>query len=106
MKESTPAGGFDSYVLGRSERETERLDDQARLLEEPTRFVLGAVGLAPGQVCLDAGCGTGHAMWLMAEQVGATGRVVGLDGNGELGRRTAARLQATGMSRFEFVEGD
>jgi ubiquinone/menaquinone biosynthesis C-methylase UbiE len=106
MKENTPRTGLDEYVLGRSEEEARRLHDQARMLEEPTCFLLEAVGLSSGQVCLDAGCGAGHVMRLMGERVGKTGRVVGLDADGGLGRRTSEQLNATGISRFEFVEGD
>ena len=74
-------------------------------LEEPTAEILDCVGLAPGMKCLDVGCGTGGAMKLMGERVGLSGRVTGLDIRGDLGRRVTAALQATGVSRFEFIEG-
>ena len=65
----------DRYALGRTPEEYERLRLQARTWEAATGRLFDEVGLAPGASCLDAGCGPGETMRLMAERVGPAGRV-------------------------------
>ena len=60
----------DGYALGRTPEEYERLRAQARVWEAATGRLLDRVGLAPGARCLDAGCGPGETMRLMAQRVG------------------------------------
>jgi ubiquinone/menaquinone biosynthesis C-methylase UbiE len=45
-------------------------------------------------------------MRLMADRVGPTGRVVGLDLDGRLGREAAAILATQGYPQCTFIEGD
>jgi SAM-dependent methyltransferase len=106
MNEKPAGSGFNSYVLARTKEEAERLHAQSRILEEPTQFVLDAAGLSEGMACLDVGSGAGDVMRMMGERVGKTGRVLGLDADGELGRRVADQLNGTGLSQFDFLEGD
>ncbi len=54
------------YALARAPQEYERLRAQSRVWEAATTRVLDEVGLAPGQSCLDAGCGPGETMRLLA----------------------------------------
>src|SRR5215470_14893512 len=58
-------------------KEYQRLCDQARMWQGATAEVLHRVGLGLGMSCLDVGCGPGAVMRLMADRVGAEGRVVG-----------------------------
>ena len=44
-----------------------------------TKILLDRAGLRPGMHCLDVGCGIGAVAFRMAEIVGPTGRVVGMD---------------------------
>lgn len=76
-----PAGGSQSstYVMGRTIEEYERLRRQSQVLEPITASVLERAGLSQGMSCLDVGCGPGDIMRLMAERVGPTGRIVGVD---------------------------
>nr|WP_296076555.1 class I SAM-dependent methyltransferase [uncultured Actinoplanes sp.] len=67
------------YALERTPREYERLRAQARMWEAATARLLDGIGIAPGARCLDAGCGPGETMRLMADRAGPQGRVVGLD---------------------------
>jgi SAM-dependent methyltransferase len=96
----------DDYVLGRTSEEYRRLRWQARLWEPTTARVFDQVGIGPGMRCLDAGCGPGEVMRLMAERVGASGQVTGVDNDGRLGREALAILRATVPGRFEFVHAD
>ncbi|WP_436530979.1 class I SAM-dependent methyltransferase [Actinoplanes sp. HUAS TT8] len=67
------------YALGRTEEENERVRAQARLWSADTARLLDLVGLGTGDRCLDAGCGPGETMRLMAERVGPSGEVTGID---------------------------
>ena len=83
MNTNPIAGDQDSgYVMGRTSEEYERLRRQSELLDSITVTVLDRVGLGFGMQCLDVGCGPGEVMRLMAERVGPTGRVVGIDLDG------------------------
>lgn len=95
-----------TYLLGRSEEESSRLEDQARRLRDVTHTVLSRLNLSEGMNCLDVGCGTGDGMRLMGDYVGKGGKVTGLDIDGKLGYNMVESLNSTGISRFEFIEGN
>jgi ubiquinone/menaquinone biosynthesis C-methylase UbiE len=96
----------DDYVLARTSEEYQRLRRQAQLWEQVTAQLLDRVGLGAGMRCLDVGCGPGEVMRLMAERVGAGGRVTGLDNDGRVGREAVQVLRATVAGQFEFVQAD
>ena len=96
----------DGYVLQRSSAEYQRLSKQALLWEPATRQAIARTGLAAGMSALDIGCGTGAVMRLMGEVVGAQGQVVGVDGDGRLGREAVQLLSADGPDIYRFVEAD
>jgi ubiquinone/menaquinone biosynthesis C-methylase UbiE len=96
----------DDYILGHSPEEHERLLRQGRLQEPATRRVFHAVGLRPGWTCLDIGCGPGAVMQVMGKLAGSSGEVTGLDRDAKAGHEAVERLQATGTSRYRFVEAD
>jgi trans-aconitate methyltransferase len=85
-----------AYSLGHTPQEYERLRLQARVWEAATGRLLDHVGLAAGARCLDAGCGPGETMRLMAHRVGPTGQVVGIDIDTALGELTQAMLHDAG----------
>ena len=58
-------------------RNTRACAAQARTWEAATGRLLDQVGLAPGRACLDAGCGPGETMRLLAQRVGPAGHVIG-----------------------------
>jgi SAM-dependent methyltransferase len=84
------------YALGHTPEEYQRLRMQARAWAVATGRLLDQVGLGPGASCLDAGCGPGETMRAMAQRVGATGRVLGLDADPALGAMTLAALHDEG----------
>jgi SAM-dependent methyltransferase len=97
------AGG---YVLGRTPEEYERLRAQARVWEAATGRLLDQVELAPGARCLDAGCGPGETMRLMAQRVGPTGQVTGIDVDTRLGAQAVQMLHAAGHQQCTFEPVD
>jgi SAM-dependent methyltransferase len=94
------------YALARTPEEYERLRAQARVWEAATGRLLDQVALAPGARCLDAGCGPGETMRLMAQRVGPSGYVMGVDVDGPLGAQAVAMLHDAGHRRCEFARFD
>ena len=96
----------DHYAGERSAREYERLRRQARVWEDATLRMFDRVGLGAGARCLDAGCGPGETMRLMAERVGPTGRVTGIDLDEPLGAQAIGMLHDAGHRQCEFARVD
>jgi len=96
----------DGYVHARQVSEYQRLRDQALMWQSATEQVLDKIGLEPGMSCLDLGSGPGAVMRLMADRVGPTGRVTGVDIDGALGAQALADLRAQGGAAFEMIEAD
>jgi ubiquinone/menaquinone biosynthesis C-methylase UbiE len=94
------------YALGRTAEEYERLRAQARVWEAATCRLLDQVELAPGARCLDAGCGPGETMRLMAQRVGPAGHVCGIDVDRELGAQALAALRTAGHHQCSFEPAD
>jgi ubiquinone/menaquinone biosynthesis C-methylase UbiE len=92
----------DRYSLGHTPEEYERLRAQARVWEQATSRLLDHVGLGPGANCLDAGCGPGEVMRLMAQRVGPSGRVLGIDVDTRLGSTAQAALHRAGHRQCVF----
>jgi SAM-dependent methyltransferase len=96
----------DPYALARTPEEYERLRAQARVWEPATARLLDRLGLGPGARCLDAGCGPGESMRLMARRVGPSGRVTGIDVDALLGDQALAMLRAAGHDQCDFARVD
>lgn len=90
-----------SYLM-ESDAEARRLAEQAKAL--PVRQHLLSTGLAEGMAALDAGCGPGLITSLIAELVGPSGQVVGLDLHGP--RLEEARALCAHLPQCCFVQGD
>jgi ubiquinone/menaquinone biosynthesis C-methylase UbiE len=96
----------DTYSLGHAPEEYERLRAQARMWEQATARLLDHVAVGPGASCLDAGCGPGEVMRLMAERVGPSGRVLGIDLDARIGAAALAALRRAGHQQCAFRAGD
>ncbi|HEY2552475.1 MAG TPA: methyltransferase domain-containing protein [Streptosporangiaceae bacterium] len=91
-----------AYSLGHTPEEYERLRRQAGAWQAVTGRLLDQLGVGPGASCLDAGCGPGETMRLMAERVGPAGRVLGIDADANLGAMTLAMLHGDGYRQCSF----
>jgi len=98
-----PRGG---YALARTAEEYDRLRAQARVWEAATGRLLDQVALAPGARCVDAGCGPGESMRLMAQRVGRSGHITGVDLDGPLGAQALAMLHGAGHRQCDFAHLD
>ncbi len=94
------------YAMGFSERERERLIEQAAMYAEATRHLLLGAGIGPGQRVLDVGCGVGDVSLLAASIVGATGSVVGVDRDPQALEVARARAAAAGLDQMDFHQAD
>jgi len=95
-----------SYVLGHTQRELRRLEDQARLIDPITRRFFQEAGIAPGMRVLDVGSGAGDVAFLEAELVGGAGEVVGVDRVPVALATARARAAARSLRNVAFQEGD
>jgi trans-aconitate methyltransferase len=102
----TTTSDADGYVLGRTASEYDRLRVQARAWEPATARLLDQIGLTPGARCLDAGCGPGETMRLLAQRVGPGGAVVGIDVDERLGAQALDALHAAGHAQCAFAALD
>jgi len=96
----------DTYILGRTERETRRLILQHQVFGPITRRFFQAAGIGPGMKVLDLGSGAGDVALLAADLVGPTGHVVGVDMNAKILETARARTEAAGWSNVTFHAGD
>jgi ubiquinone/menaquinone biosynthesis C-methylase UbiE len=62
--------------------------------------------LKPSEVVIDLGCGAGFDCFLAAEQVGALGRVIGVDMTHEMLAKSRANAAAIGARNVEFRLGE
>lgn len=92
--------------MGQSREEQERLIAQSGLFASTTRRLLVAAGIAPGMRVLDIGCGVGDVALLVAEIVGPTGAVVGVDLDPSAIARAQERAVALGLDNLAFFAGD
>lgn len=95
-----------SYILGHSERELDRLNKQAHLIDPITRRFLSAAGIVPGMRVLDVGSGAGDVAFLAADLVGAGGEVVGTDRSSAAVAMARRRADARVLRNVAFLEGD
>jgi ubiquinone/menaquinone biosynthesis C-methylase UbiE len=93
------------YLLGHAELEIERLQIQARCLEGATRRLLQESGLRPGMRVLDVGCGVGDVSMLVADTVGTSGAVLGIDLEQRAIETARRRATAVGYRQIEFAVG-
>lgn len=94
------------YVLGHTEQELARLEQQAAIFGYETREVLRRAGLKPGMSILDVGCGVGDVSMAAAELTGTTGTVHGIDRAPAALSLARARAHRAGLPHVTFSSGD
>ncbi len=94
------------YFLGQSSAEHARLQFQAVELEQRSRAHLERAGVQPGWRVIDVGCGPQGVLHVLADQVGPTGTVVGLERDPRLVALARAFVAEQGFSNVEIIAGD
>jgi ubiquinone/menaquinone biosynthesis C-methylase UbiE len=98
---------IESYVLGNTPQEQERLKLQGSFLEKWTEQFLLSAGIEPGMNVLDLGCGMGDVSLLAARLVGTTGRVTGIDRDPVVIEKARQRARDDGRGRqIEFIQSE
>ena len=87
------------YALALSPEELERYHFMAGLAKASEAGDWAAAGIRPGAAVVDVGCGPGAMLRLLAEEVGADGRAVGVDLDPDA--VTAARAAVTDLPQAE-----
>jgi SAM-dependent methyltransferase len=82
---------------------------QARLdvqLAPLGRRAMDQAAIRPGEAILDIGCGTGQTTLELAERVGGSGTVLGVDISGPMLDLARRRSAAAGLAQARFEQGD
>ena len=96
-----------SVYVPSSDEELERLQLQAQCLEGLTRRLIRESGIGPGMRVLDLGAGPGDVAFLVAEAVGPSGSVVGVDREERSVQLAKRRAAESGYDNVTFaVAGD
>src|SRR6186997_1360278 len=69
----------DQYVLGYRRAEQERLQQQAQQLAHESNLLFDQIGVHPGARVVEIGCGPHGCLEILAERVGSSGSVVGVE---------------------------
>jgi precorrin-6B methylase 2 len=77
----------------------------SRQREEDCQTLLSALGVKPGQVVCDMGCGNGFYTLQLAQLVGEKGRVLAVDIQPEMLRLLDERAKEAGITNIELVSG-
>ena len=106
-QENLPASNSDAtYTLGRTSHETTRLIEQSRIYGESTQRLCKRAGIAEGMQVLEIGSGAGDVALTLAELVGPTGQIVGVDINADILDTARQRAADADMQNIEFIAGD
>lgn len=94
------------YSLGSTDAEHERLICQASLLAPLTERLFREAAIGPGQRVLDLGSGVGDVAMLVAQLIGPSGEVVGVERDAHSIARARARAAEAGLRNVSFTESD
>lgn len=94
------------YVLGTHDDEVARLGLQHRVWRDVVVECWRRVGITDGWRVLDVGSGPGYATADLAEIVGPTGSVIGIERSARFLEAARERCARRGLSNVEFREGD
>lgn len=95
-----------NYVLGTHDEEIARLALQHRVWREHVLEGWRRAGIGPGQRVLDVGSGPGFVAVDLAEVVGRSGHVLGVERSGRFVEHARALAASRGLPQVEFREAD
>ncbi len=100
------SAAHDQYALGRSTQEYARLARQAEIMKPMTLRLFSEAGIQRGMNVLDLGSGAGDVAMLLAEMVGPSGTVVGLDLDRDATLHARERTAAAQFHNVTFLHSD
>jgi len=103
LSDSDPAPHVFNASMG---ARLEKLYASPQIVAQRRRF-RALLGVREGEAGVDVGCGVGHLICELADDVGATGRMTGVDASADMLAGAAARARARRLEdRIELREGD
>jgi ubiquinone/menaquinone biosynthesis C-methylase UbiE len=96
----------DQYLLGRHSAEEGRLARQSLEYEGQARWLLDRLEIKAGTRAIDLGCGPQGVLKLLAERVGPTGTVVGVEYGDRFAVLAREFVAQQGMTNVEILQGD
>lgn len=94
------------YSLGVDAAEEDRLLAQCAMHRDEAALLLDRIGVAPGSHALDLGCGPLGVVDLLAQRVGPTGRVTGLDREPRYLAMADRQVRRLGLRAVDLVAAD
>src|SRR5262245_53123199 len=94
----------DEYVLQTGEAGAYRLELLDRVYGPETRRILWEIGIPPGAMVADIGCGTGTTTVWLAKAIGSQGEVAAVDISTDQMKIAAQRATAHGVANIRFGE--
>lgn len=102
----TVAERIQRYVMDGSDQDLRRLLGISQVSEPMVRGALRRVGVREGWAAIDCGCGPLGALSVLADAVGPSGRVVGVDMNPAAVERARAVASALDLGNVHVVARD
>ena len=100
------AATIERYVLNGTDEDLKRLLKISELVAEFARTAIQRAGVRPGWSAIECGCGPLGALPVLAEAVGPSGRVVGIDVNDAAIDRARSIMETLGVTNVAVVVGD
>ena len=94
------------YPIERRAGEIERLRLQAEAMAPDAAIMLERAGVGRGWRCVDLGCGPGGITGMLADKVGPSGRVVGVDADPVFLEHARREARSANLGNVEFISGD
>jgi SAM-dependent methyltransferase len=95
-----------TYLLDSSASERQRLLFQGEMFRSDAERLLDRCAIPVGGRAIDVGCGPLGVLDLLAERVGPTGEVVGLDYDGRMLEMARETVVERGIPNVRLVQGD
>jgi SAM-dependent methyltransferase len=96
----------DEYLLGYRRAEQERLQEQARQLADESSWLFDQFAIASGARVVEIGCGPQGCLDLLAQRVGPSGKVIGVERSDDAVQMARAMVDEQGLGNVEIVHGD
>jgi SAM-dependent methyltransferase len=103
---SMTCADYSPYVLATGEQAVRRLHILHDIYSPAGRRVLLKAGLTKGMRVVDFGCGVGVVTRMLAEMVGPSGTVTGIDVNGAQLEQASELCASSGLMNTRFIEAD
>lgn len=96
----------DPYLLGYRQAEQERLQRQTHQFAGESSWLFDQMGVPGGARVVEIGCGPSGCLRILSDLVGPSGRVVGVERNGDAVERARALISEHGLTNVEVLEAD